>query len=78
MATQSNAKILNREKYLQLARTQGVDKALTTLHRDTTGWEYITFETDKGYQPGVFEELKTVRDFSRELWEMALRNELKP
>ncbi|MCM2323322.1 MAG: hypothetical protein NDJ90_08675 [Oligoflexia bacterium] len=75
MSNPPQAKLLNREKYLQIARTHGIDAALTTLHRDTTGWEYLTFESEKGYRPEVFEELKTIREFSRELWELALREQ---
>ena len=65
---------LNKEKYLQIARTQGAQAALTQLHKDTERWEYQTFEGDKGYQPEMFEDLKDVRAFSRELWELALKN----
>jgi hypothetical protein len=63
---------IDREKYLRIARSQGVQVALTQLHRDTEKWEYQTFEGQQGYQPEMFRDLIEVREFSRELWEMAL------
>jgi hypothetical protein len=63
---------LDREKYLKIARTQGAQTALTQLHKDTEKWEYQTFEGQQGYQPELFTDLIEVRNFSRELWEMAL------
>ncbi|MGZ3688352.1 MAG: hypothetical protein ACXWPM_07010 [Bdellovibrionota bacterium] len=63
---------LNKEKYLTIARAQGAQVALTALHRDMNQWEIETFEGEKGWQPQMFEDLKSVRDFSRELWEMAI------
>lgn len=64
----------DREKYLRILKTDGVNAALTALHRDTAEFEHTTFEGDKGYQPGMWNELHSVRDFSRELWEYALQN----
>jgi hypothetical protein len=66
---------IDREKYLKIARSQGAQAAITQLHRDTEKWEYQTFEGLQGYQPAMFEDLNEVRDFSRELWELALSNE---
>ena len=70
--------ILNKEKYLRIARDRGVHAALTELHRDTNEWELETFEGEKGWQPQLWESLKSVRDFSRELWDKASLGELKP
>jgi hypothetical protein len=63
----------NKEKYLQIAKSESPQAALTQLHRDTERWEYQTFEGNAGYQPQMWEELREVRKFSRELWEMALQ-----
>jgi hypothetical protein len=69
---------LDREKYLRILRSEGVSKALTTLHLDTEGWEIDTFEGEDGYQPEMWKELLGVREFSRELWEISLREVPKP
>ena len=68
---------LNKEKYLQIAKTESVQAALTALHRDTEHWEWDTFEGEEGYKPDQFEALKDVRAFSRELWEMAVASSVK-
>lgn len=65
----------DKDKYIRIAKTEGVNAALTALHRDTTGWEYETFEGQAGYQPEMFKKLIDVRAFSRELWELALKAE---
>jgi hypothetical protein len=65
---------IDREKYLQIARTQGAQTAITALHLDTERWEYDTFEGEKGYQPEMWKDLEQVRAFSRELWAVALKN----
>ena len=62
---------IDKEKYRQIARDQGIPAALTALHRDTEHWEWDTFEGNEGYKPTQFEALKSVREFSRELWEIA-------
>jgi hypothetical protein len=64
---------LDKDKYLQILRATGVDAALTQLHHDTENWEVETFEGQEGYQPKMFTELNSVREFSRELWAIALR-----
>ncbi|MEO7165112.1 MAG: hypothetical protein ABI041_19500 [Bdellovibrionia bacterium] len=64
----------NREKYLQIAKSQGIGAALTQLQTDTVGWEYEAFEGEKGYQPKEWQALLAVRDFARELWELDLRS----
>ncbi len=62
-----------KDKYRQLAKTQGPEAALTELHRETNIWEIETFEGPVGYQPARVAELEEVRKFSRELWEISLR-----
>jgi hypothetical protein len=63
---------LDREKYLRVLRSEGVNAALTLLHLDTEKWELETFEGEKGYQPEMWNDLEQVRNFSRELWAIAL------
>ncbi|MDR3606965.1 MAG: hypothetical protein P4M08_06240 [Oligoflexia bacterium] len=64
----------DRQKYLDLAKTQGVSAALTQLQKDTIEGEYEAFEGEKGWQPAMWQELEEVRSFSRELWEAALNS----
>lgn len=68
----------DREKYIRIMRAEGVSKALTVLHLDTERWEAETFEGDKGYQPEMWKDLLSIRDFSRELWDMHLREQQAP
>lgn len=67
----------DREKYLNLYKTRGAAEALTTLQNDTVKWEYEAFEGKEGYNPEMWEELEKVRTFSRELWDMDLREPVK-
>jgi hypothetical protein len=62
---------LDKEKYLKIARSEGIPAAITRLHRDTERWEWDSFEGEGGYKPNQFEALQEVRAFSRELYEMA-------
>lgn len=64
----------DKKKYLDLASSHGVNAALNALHQDTNVWEIETFEGDQGYSPEMWKELQEVRDFSRELWKLALNN----
>jgi hypothetical protein len=59
---------LDREKYLAIFQSEGLSAALTQLHLDTERLEHETFEGREGWQPELFEYLKKVREFSRELW----------
>jgi hypothetical protein len=65
----------DREKYIRIMRAEGVSKALTILQLDTERWEADTFEGDQGYQPEMWKDLLAIRDFSRELWDMSLREQ---
>jgi hypothetical protein len=67
---------LDREKYIRILRSEGVNAALTALHADTDFMELETFEGEKGFQPEMWNDLEKVRNFSRELWQVAL-NEIK-
>ena len=66
--------IFDQEKYLQIVKAEGVEAALTELHRETNLWEIEAFEGTAGWRPEMWERLHAVRDFSRKLWEMALDN----
>jgi hypothetical protein len=65
---------LDKEKYLQIMKSQGLSAALTTLHNDTNVLEIESFEGQKGWQPELYEYLKEVRDFSRDLWNRRYEN----
>jgi hypothetical protein len=65
----------DREKYIRILRSEGLSKALTTLHLDTERWEVGTFEGDQGYQPEMWKDLLKIREFSRELWEIDLQTQ---
>ncbi len=64
---------LDKEKYYQILRSEGLNAALTRLYRDTERWEWDTFEGEKGYQPQQWDQLREVREFARELWESTLK-----
>ncbi|MEN9723368.1 MAG: hypothetical protein RJB38_1354 [Pseudomonadota bacterium] len=64
----------DRQKYLDILRAQGLATALTALHRDIEQLEYETFEGLEGWKPELFEKLKAIRDFSRELWDVQLHH----
>jgi len=61
---------LDRAKYLEIARTQGLSAAITALHLDSELLERETFEGQEGWRPELYEYSKQVREFSRELWAM--------
>jgi hypothetical protein len=69
---------LDKEKYIQIIRTEGLNAALTRLHRDSEHWEWDTFEGEGGWKPQQWEAMREVRNFSRELWEIGLRNPKTP
>ncbi|HUP56779.1 MAG TPA: hypothetical protein VM598_04950 [Bdellovibrionota bacterium] len=64
---------LDKSKYLDLAREQGISAALTQLHRDMAIVEYQAFEGDRRAEPELLNQLNAMRDFSREIWEIDLR-----
>lgn len=64
----------DRQKYLSILEKEGLSSALTTLHRDIEQLEFDTFEGLEGWKPEMFEELKLIRDFSRELWNIQLHS----
>jgi hypothetical protein len=68
----------DKEKYMRIVKSEGVPAALTRLQADTMAWEHQAFEGKAGYDPVMWEELHKVREFSRALWELALRMEPSP
>jgi hypothetical protein len=65
----------DKKKYLDILNAQGVNAALTALHQDSERFENATFEGPGGYDRGSWDKLFEVREFSRELWETALKSE---
>lgn len=63
---------IDKAKYIDILNVQGVNAALTALHKDTIDWEIESFEGQAGWQPALWEKLEEVRVFSRELWDMGL------
>jgi hypothetical protein len=59
----------NREKYLAILQAEGISSALTALHRDIERIEFESFEGEQGWRPELFDELKQIRAFSREIWD---------
>lgn len=59
---------LDREKYLNIARQEGISTALTALHHDYRDVEFHSFEGPEGYLPDEWKSLQAIRDFSREIW----------
>jgi hypothetical protein len=64
---------IDREKYISIMRADGIDAALTRLHKDKEDWEFTTFEGNKGYQREGWDDLFKIREFSRELWDISLK-----
>ena len=71
-------KSFNREKYLRILESEGINAAVTQLHKDMWTIEFDCFEGPKGYQPGIFEELKKYRALSIELWDKTRDPKFKP
>lgn len=63
---------LDRAKYIEIVKSEGLSAALTALHRDSERMEFETFEGRDGYKPELYAYLEEVRSFSRELWRVSL------
>jgi hypothetical protein len=61
-----------KEKYLEVAKTQGIQIAVNQLHHDLWKLEQECFDTPEGYQADVWKRLNELRLFSRELWDLKL------
>lgn len=68
----TNTPHLDRAKYLDILKSEGLPAALTALHRDSEVLEFETFEGAGGYKPEMYAFLEEVRTFSRELWRVSL------
>ncbi len=64
---------LDKEKYFKIYQTQGLTAALTALHHEKESLEQQTFEGPKGYSRELWDYLEEVREFSRELWGLGLK-----
>ncbi len=63
---------IDRAKYLDILKSEGLSAALTALHRDAERIEFETFEGIGGYNPEMYSHLDEVRTFSRQLWRVSL------
>jgi hypothetical protein len=70
--TMTNSPLLDRAKYIEILKADGLPAALTALHRDSEVMEFDTFEGPDGYQPAKYAFLEEVRTFSRQLWRVSL------
>jgi len=61
----------DREKYINILNSEGLHPALTALHQDIEQWEKEVFEDGKGFQSQLWDDLKIIRNFSRDLWNTA-------
>jgi hypothetical protein len=62
----------NRQTYLDLAKAQGIERAVNQLHQDLWQVELVVFDTPEGFQAGMWDTLNEMRIFSRELWDLNL------
>lgn len=60
---------LDKEKYLQIAKREGLPAAITALHREMEEIEQECMEGLGGFDSAVYDELKKWRAFSTELWD---------
>jgi hypothetical protein len=61
-----------KEKYLEMAKTQGYQAAVNQLHHDLWEMEKECFDSPEGYRPNLWKTLNEMRIFSRELWDSNL------
>jgi hypothetical protein len=63
----------SKEKYLEMAKNEGVQSAVNELYRDLWTLEQECFDTPNGYQADLWKQLNELRLFSRELWDLKLK-----
>jgi hypothetical protein len=63
---------IDRAKYLDILKSEGLSAALTALHRDAERIEFEAFEGPGGYNPDLNAHLEEIRTFSRQLWRVSL------
>ena len=68
---------LNKDKYIRILKAEGINTALTALHKDTERGELDSFEGGDGWKSAQWDKLAEARIFSRELWERYLKGEFK-
>jgi hypothetical protein len=61
-----------KERYFELAKSEGLQHAVNRLHHDLWEVEQECFDTPDGYQPEMWKTLNEMRLFSRELWDLKL------
>lgn len=61
-----------KQKYLDIAKQDGIQNAVNQLHHDLWSLEQECFDTPNGYQPESWKLLNELRLFSRELWDLKL------
>jgi len=64
--------MLQKEKYLEMAKNQGLQTAVNQLHHDLWVVEKEVFDTPEGFQADLWKHLNEMRLFSRELWDLKL------
>ncbi len=74
MSERNRVESFEKEKYLSILESDGLSAALTALHQDIEQLEFDAFEGRDGWKPELFEKLKNIRTFSRELWEIQLNS----
>ena len=74
-ATLSNIIPFTKDRYFELAKAQGLQNAVQQLHHDLWEIEQECFDTPNGYQPEMWKTLNEMRLFSRELWDLKLRQQ---
>jgi hypothetical protein len=62
----------DKQKYLDVAKSQGVHAAITLLHKDMERVEYQSFEGEMKDEGRLHRLHDQMRGFSRELWGLAL------
>lgn len=60
-----------REKYMNIAKNEGVDRAVSLIHLEMGSLEPKVF--DDGYEVSRLDYLQSLRDLSRELWTMRFK-----
>lgn len=64
-----SAPSIDKQKYLAIVRSEGLQQALTALHHDLERLEHQCFESPDGYHPEIWKQIEAYRTFSMELWD---------
>ncbi len=60
----------DKTQILEIKSAQGLSAALSKLHQIMEEVEHESVEGINGFDPDLVSDLKELRQFSRELWEM--------